>query len=292
MQEHNELAHTNNNQIDTTSLQPMSFTDILDGMFSLYRSHFQLFWGIIAVYIVLGLAIDQISAFLITSGAVSGTSVAVLVFTILCSIVLSIFVSAGLTYASGQAYLGSAITSQEAFQQASVYFWMYLATTFLWGLPVVGLSMTVIGIPLAIYFGVRWGLYSLPVIFEGSRTWNALARSAELVKGSWLRVFAITLVIYLITFMITFILEYVFGFVLSSVGVAELEEPTTPLETVRRLFIPASNEIGWFAYTVRGFVRLCISAFTMPLERIGFTLLYFDQRIRKESFGIEMPIND
>ena len=33
------------------TLQPMGFTDILDAMFSLYRTHFRLFVGIATIYI-------------------------------------------------------------------------------------------------------------------------------------------------------------------------------------------------------------------------------------------------
>ena len=292
MQEHNELQHTNNNQPDTASLQPMGFTEILDGMFSLYLKHFRLFFGIIAVYVVLGLVIDQISALLITSDTVSSTSVAVLVFTFVWDIVVSLFVGIGLAYVGAQLYLGRTVTRDAAFGQASQCFLRYFAVAFLWALPVVGLAVTVIGIPLAIYFAVRWGLYGLPVILEGSSGWNALTRSADLVKGSWARVFGVVLVIYLIIFMIAFILQAAFGYILTTMGVPEIEEATTPLEIFRQLLIPASNEIGWFAYTIRSFVQLCISALVMPIEHLGFTLLYFDLRIRKEGFGVERQATD
>ncbi len=292
MQEHNELEHINNNQPDTASLQPMGFTEILDGMFSLYLKHFRLFFGIISVYVVLGLVIDQISALLITSDTVSSTSVAVLIFTFVWDIVVSLFIGIGLAYTSAQLYLGRTVSRDAAFGQASQCFWRYFAVAFLWALPVVGLAVTVIGIPLAIYFAVRWGLYGLPVILEGSSGWSALTRSADLVKGSWTRVFGIVLVIYLIIFMIAFILQAAFGYILTTMGVPEIEEATTPLEMFRQLLIPASNEIGWFAYTIRSFVQLCISAIVMPIEHLGFTLLYFDLRIRKEGFGTERQATD
>ena len=292
MQEHNELESINNNQPDSTSPQPMGFTDILDGMFNLYWKHFRLFFGIISVYIVLGLVIDQISALLITSNTVSSRSITVFIFTVIFDIVISLFVGIGLAYASALIYLGRTVTRDVAFGQASQCFWRYFAVAFLWGLPVVGLSLTVIGIPLAIYFAIRWGLYGLPVILEGSSGWNALTRSSDLVRGSWGRVFFIILVIYLLIFMIAFILQGTLGYVLTSMGVAEIEEATTPLEMLRQLMIPASNEIGWFAYTIRGFVQLCVGALVMPIEHLGFTLLYFDLRIRKEGFGVERQITD
>ncbi len=292
MQEYNELEPTNNNQIETQPSQPMVFTDILDGMFSLYGRHFRLFFGIIAVYLVLGFAIDQISAFLSTDDALFATNILVSVFTGICRVVVIILVSAALTYASARIYLGRAITPGDALQQAQHHFWTYFGAVFFWSLAVGGMAVTIIGIPFAIYFGVRWGLYGVPIMIEGSRARNALRRSTELVRGAWLRVFAITLLITVITFMLAFILTAAFDYVLSSVGVPEAEEPTTFLENIRRLFISDVNEIGWSAYTVRSFVQLCITAFIMPIERIGFTLLYFDQRIRKEGFGVARQVTD
>lgn len=292
MQAHNELAPTNNNQPETTPPQPMGFTDILDGIFSFYSKHFRLFYGIIGVYIVLGLTMDQISALLITSDAISSKSIGVFIVAFLWDIVVSLFVGIGLAYASAQIYLGRTVTPHAAMGEASQCFWRYFAVAFLWGLPVVGLAVTIIGIPLAIYFAVRWGLYGLPVILEGNSGWGALARSTELVKGSWGRIFGILLVIYLIIFMIAFVLQAVFGYILTSMGVPEIEEATTLLEMLHQLLVPASNEIGWFAYTIRSLVQLCVSAFVMPIEHIGFTLLYFDQRIRKEGFGIERQETD
>ena len=53
MQEQNELTQPNSNVPDTMSLRPMDFTDILDGIFSLYRNHLRLFLAIVAVYVIL-----------------------------------------------------------------------------------------------------------------------------------------------------------------------------------------------------------------------------------------------
>ena len=292
MQEHNDLAQVNSSETGTTPLQPMGFTDILDGMFSLYRSHFRLFLAIVAVYFVLGFGVDQISVFLLETDAMPGTSVVILVFTTLFSFAVSTFVVAGLSYASAYVYLGREITPGAALQRAWQRFWTYLGSFILWSLVVGGLFITIIGIPFAIYFSFRWSLYTLPVLFEGSTARNALRRSTELVKGTWWRVFGIILAVSLISFMIYFILEASSGFLLSWMGVTEAEEPTNLLDSLRQLFVPTPSEIGWFSYTIRRLVSLSISALTMPISIIGSTLLYFDLRIRKEAFDIEMRVTD
>lgn len=292
MQEHNDLAQVNNSEIPTTPLQPMDFTDILDGMFSFYRNHFRLFVAIGVVYLILSFGMDQISVFLLEIDGTSSTSMVVLIITALFSIVISTWITAGLAYASAHVYLGRKITPGAALQQAWQRLWTYFGSFILWSLVVGGLTVTIIGIPFAVYFSVRWGLYPLPVLFEGATAKNALRRSTELVKNTWWRIFGIILAVALISFMINFILEVSSGFLLSWMGVTETETPTGFLDTLRQLFFPTPSEIGWFSYTIRRLVSLSITALTTPISVIGSTLLYFDLRIRKEAFDIEMQITD
>lgn len=292
MQEHNHLAEANNNETDTTRLQPMSFTDILDGMFSLYRSHFRLFLAIVTVYFVLDFGVDVIFVSFIRTGDLSSVNIMMSGFTILFSAVVSIWVTAGLAYASAQVYLSREITPGSTLQQAWRRFWPYFGSGLLLGLTVGVLFLTVVGIPFAIYFAFRWGLYTLPVLVEETTARNALRRSTELVKGTWWRVCGIMLAISLISFMIAFILGVSFEFLLSWMGVAEPEVSSNLLERFYRLFIPDLSEIGWLSYMIRSSVNLGITALTMPIGVIGSTLLYFDLRIRKEAYDIEAQVTD
>ena len=291
MNERNDLVQSDdNNETTSTPLQPMSFVDILDGMFSLYRDHFRLFLGIVAIYIVIGFGLDLISVSVVT-GVAPVTGIVIVVFAGVGSFIVSFLVIAGLAYASALVYLARDITAQDALQQAWRRFFSLLGGAILWGLVVGGLSITIIGIPFAIYFSVRWGLYTLPVLFEGTTARNALRRSTELVRGTWWRVFGIMLAVSVIAFMISFILEVSFGFILTLIGVAEIEG-ATPWDVIRRLFIPMPNEVGWFAYAIRRFVSVTIAGLAMPIGIIGSALLYFDLRIRKEAFDIEMQVTD
>ena len=296
MQEHNDLPQVNSDETGATPIhaitRAMDFTDILDGMFSFYRSHFRLFLGIVAVYLVFSFGMEQISVFLLDIDDASNTSTVVFIVTILLSIVVSTWVTAGLAYASAHIYLGREIVPGAALQHAWQRLWTYFGSFILWSLVVGGLTVTIIGIPFAIYFSIRWGLYPLPVLFEGATARNALRRSTELVKGTWWRVLGIMVAVTLIYFMINFILEVSSGFLLSWMGVTEIETPTGFWDTLRQLFFPTPSEIGWFSYTIRRLVSLSITALTMPISIIGSTLLYFDLRIRKEAFDIEMQITN
>ena len=291
MNERNDLVQSDNSETTSTALQPMSFVDILDGMFMLYRNHFGLFLGIVAVYIVIGLGLDLISVSAATSMAWD-TSIVITVFIGIGSFIVSFLVAAGLAYASAMVYLDREMTAQGALQQAWRRFFSLLGSAILWGLVVSGLFVTIIGIPFAIYFSVRWGLYTLPVLFEETTARNALRRSTELVRGTWWRVFGIMLAVAVIGFMISFILEVSFGFILTLIGVAEVEGGSTPWEAIRRLFIPLPNEVGWLPYAIRRFVSVAIAGLAMPIGIIGSALLYFDLRIRKEAFDIEMQVTN
>ena len=290
MNERNDLVQSDNNETTSTPLHPMSFVDILDGIFSLYRNHFRLFLGIVAIYIVIGLGLDLISVAAVT-GAAPITSITIAVFMGIGSFIVSFLVVAGLAYASALVYLDRDITAQDALQQAWRRFFSLLGSAILWGLVVGGLFITIIGIPFAIYFSVRWGFYTLPVLFEETTARNALRRSTELVRGTWWRVFGIMLAVSVIAFMISFILEVSFGFILTIIGIAEVEDATL-WDTIRRLFIPLPSEVGWFPYAIRRFVSVTIAGLAMPIGIIGSMLLYFDLRIRKEAFDIEMQVTD
>ena len=287
MNERNDLAHESGNETGTTSLQPMDFTDILDGVFSLYRSHFTLFLGITAVYFVLILLMDFIAMSVLFNAAPS-TTIVVTFLAAAGSYVVIFWVVAALVYASAQVYLNRDVTSQEALKLALKRFWTYIGSVILWLLVVCGLFITVIGIPFSIYFGVRWGLYGLPVLLEKTTARHALRRSTELVKGTWWRAFGIMLAVFLIAIMIQFILMSAFV-ILTQITA---NEDTTLLETLRRLFIPMPGEIEWGIFTIQRIITIGIAALTMPISAIGSALLYFDFRIRKEALDIEMQVTN
>ncbi|MDE0084509.1 MAG: hypothetical protein OXU23_02280 [Candidatus Poribacteria bacterium] len=293
MQEQTDLAPENNSQTAIPAMQPMSFTDILDGMFTLYRSHFRLFMGIAVVYLVVGFCMNQIYMYLTIEGGMQ-YSLTIFFGYFLGVFLLSLSVGGSLIYASAHAFLKRDITSGDALKQTLQRFLSLFGSAFLWILTVFGLFITIIGIPFSIYFGVRWGLYSLPVLFEKTSATKALKRSTELVKGTWGRVFGIMLAIFLITVMIGFILQTSFWAIFNSIAgptVAEeaAAEPTF-LETILLFFAPTPKDIGWAAYTVRNFFTLCISTLLMPIGSVGSALLYFDMRIRKEAYDLEMQV--
>ena len=285
---------SNNESSATTSLRPMGFTDILDTMFNLYRHNFRLFVSICTVYFVFNFGLSLIMGIfpllLRSSGGLS-MMIAILVIGTSITLVATLFTVGGVIFAGTQTYLGRHITAYTAFSQVKRRFWPFLGGNLLWMLVVGALTITIIGIPFALYFGTRWVFWSLAVLVEEHSTLNALRRSGELVKGSWWRVFGIILGILLLVLIIQSILQFsllfVFGVTQATGGDGDL------LTTLRRMFLPELTTWAGFArYTVQNVINHLVASLMLPIGAIGSALLYFDLRIRKEGFDIEMRVTN
>jgi len=115
----------------------------------------------------------------------------------------------------------------------------------------VAMCITVIGIPLAIYFAIRWAFIAQAVILEGKDPREALSRSSKLVKNSWWRVFGIIIVVFFILAAISAILGFTIGFI--------------PL-------IGASM----------------VAVVSAPIYAACSTILYYDLVFRKEGSAVEL----
>lgn len=96
------------------------------------------------------------------------------------------------------------------------------------GLALMGMVITVIGIPFAIYFGVRWSFVPQAVL-EGAGPREALSRSSDLVKGQWWRVVGISIVLGMLASVASGIANALLGLV-PLVGLAAAAMITAPLQ--------------------------------------------------------------
>lgn len=292
MQEHNSLITENESQDSYATMQPLSLTDILDGMFSLYRNNFQLFFKIALVYFVIGYIIDKIGVYLVLRNTLDNILVGA-IFSIVTALLLSLYVIGAISYASSQVFLGKDITVEAALRQSWHRYTQLFTCSVIYTLVFMGLFITCIGIPFAIYMFVRWGLSYLPILVEETSVGASLRRSSELVKENWWRVCGIMLAIILIYYMISTILSTTFSFIFMLIpGTGEMPPDATLLEMISFIFAPTPTEIGWLMYSIRDFFELAITALLLPIASIGTTLLYFDMRIRKEALDLEMQATD
>ncbi len=129
-------------------------------------------------------------------------------------------------------------------------FWTLLGATLRVIFPILLLSITIIGIPWAIYLAVRWLFVNQAVILDSTSARAALSYSAHAVSGRWWRTLGIA-------FLISLIVSVPGGIVGTVFGLAPVYISST-----------ASSVVG---------------AALLPLGVIAMTLMYFDLKQRKES---------
>ncbi len=294
LQSNDELQTSNSETSATTSLQSMGFTDILDTIFNLYRNHSRLIFGLCTVYFIVMFGLHLlvgVSAFYSSISGLWGMTIAAALIAFWITILIGLFAIGALLFAGAQCYLGKQITTGTAFRQVARRFWSYLGSNILYLLVIGLLTVTCIGIPFAIYFAARWGFYGQAVLIEETSATNALGRSSQLVKGTWWRVFGILFAIFLLTIMIQTILRFSLLFVFGLTQAIGGEEDL--LRMIIQLFVPElTTWNGLVNYIIQGFINNVVNSLIMPVGIIGSTLLYFDQRIRKEGFDIEMRVTD
>jgi hypothetical protein len=125
-----------------------------------------------------------------------------------------------------------------------------LGTSLLVSVLIFLMCITVIGIPFAIFFGVRWAFSTQCVMLEGASGTQAMAISARRVIGSWWRTFGILLLTFVIVGVISGIVDGIFG----------------------------ALHIGLLTLLV----SLIVGILTAPFSTAVVTLLYFDLRVRKD----------
>ncbi len=247
------------------SRQALGFTDILDVAFSLYRNHSSLFLGPIIVHLV-------------------GTAILIEVIPtpLGFGIALPFFLigSGGLVFASAQTYLGRDITIRAALRQTVRQFWLLLGTFLVWVLVVCGLALTLIGIPVAIYFAIRCFFFFQVVLIEETSIRNALRRSRDLVSQTWWRIFGMMLGILFFIWAIHSILEFSIGFILSLTG---LLKDIDFVELIRwAIWELPDDGIELRSDVILSLIHLAVCTLSDSIMIIGMTVLYLDQCHRKE----------
>ncbi len=130
-------------------------------------------------------------------------------------------------------------------------FWRLVAAPLLAALTVLALTITLIGIPLAIWLAVRWALVQQEIVFHGASVGGAFRGSARLMRGRWLHAFRAVLF---------------FGLI-SLIG---------PMLHFALLFTALSP--GWV-----DLIGAAVFALLIPYLALGYTLLFFDLEARAET---------
>jgi hypothetical protein len=293
-------------------LRPLTLPELLDRTFSTYRRHVWLFVGIMAVPAVLGLiyaVLLQLFRFSATRPqpkrpeevlwALIPIALGAAAFFV-TSVVVYAFAQGATTIAVAQVYTGKPASVGDAYRAVRPQgFWVLLtivwagvrvvfaaAAVFAFSLVlayvvsflvsrVLGVLVVVPGVLAAIatfvYFTLRYGLSIPAAVLENLGPNQAIARSVELTEEYRWRIFLIMLCATVITYAAMALLQMPFIVAATLAG---------PLTGAGRALSLAGVMLGTVATT-----------FTGPLMTIGLALAYYDLRIRKEAFDLQMMLD-
>lgn len=295
-------------------LRPLSLGEVLDRTFALYRSRFWLFAGITAVSASVQVVVQAISLatshkmlrqlattprstppvfnFHRMAGAQLGTWIAALVFVLVAAIA-----NAAITLALGEVYLNRPASAKEALSvalkrwyrwvgiglwQLGSLLWIFMAAMAVslaligYGARVHNTALSAIGVALAV-LGVLGGLPAGVVLYlrnclaipaammEKLPVAAAMRRSKALATGTKGRIFVVLL--------ITGVLYLVVGV---------LESPASIF------MIMAPTQAHYLAQAITLVISFLGHMVVAPVGLIGLTLLYFDQRVRKEALDLQL----
>jgi hypothetical protein len=109
--------------------------------------------------------------------------------------------------------IGGSVGVWSSYQVVLKRIWSLLGTHLMMVIFLGLMAVTVIGLPVALYMGVRWGFIYPTILLKKVGGMDALSESSRVVKGDWWRVFGFLLLISIIggaiTYGLTFIPYYV-----------------------------------------------------------------------------------
>ena len=289
----NDTSKTDNRQMPT--FQPMGLGGILDATLSLYRENLRLFLGIASVYFVLIVFQEGIVVLLLERSGASRLDDFISDADSVSDTLISMLIMGVSVAACSELYLGRRVTIQTALRRFSSRFmeylgasWIYLIPCLIWRLDLFGdlalvKPLRVVLFLFLCFYLVGWILYGPVVLNEEFTAQQALGRSKMLVRGTWGRVFGIVL----FCLALDYILGGTLGVVLALFGIVRdgsLMETVVSLLEMKYIAVRPTSIFLLIMYLI----YLAAETFALPIYAIGVTLLYFDLRIRKEGFDIEM----
>lgn len=248
-------------------MNPKSLSQIVREVLSIYREKALPLIGIVAMAQIPLILLESLLGANELSFNEIGISTAIGVTQYLVLAVLSAFAVILMVGASVHAVSrhmeGSEINIVRAYELA----WQKLkplgGTGFLVALAIAGMALTIVGIPLAIYFSVRWAFAIPTAMLENSGPRDSMSRSTNLVKGGLLRTGAVLGLITLIWAFTGSLISGIIGLTLG-LGLGLITNNPTVISQV----VGIAGGLVWVAIT--------------PMFLIGLTLAYWDVRVRKE----------
>jgi uncharacterized membrane protein len=245
-------------------LRPLSVGEILDTSFSLYRRHF----GALATVSLVCTGLPLVLRLFIEA---AGGLLEHLTLTLLYGLslgALSLIATGATVFIVSESYLGRPLTAREALMRATPYMGRILIAWLLIAIVVFLGSLLIFfpGIILAVGLAV-----AIPavVLESGQSASGALSRSWELTRGSRWRIFGLGITLFVLLYVPVVAITGLVAFLLPR-GSAAAFGPSSTATIV--------------ALAVGGVIQL----FIYPIFYCVLTVTYYDLRVRKEGFDLEL----
>lgn len=259
--------------MDPTGLRPLGVGEILDVAIKVYRARFVDLFKAVAVVVsplfLLG-AVVQLSASdntrRVAGEPVDAGDIWTFVAGVFLVAVLGFVASQVASAASFRIVSGTYLDENPTWRE-SLRFAASKLSSLLWLSVVMAFFLVLAFLALIIpgfYFAIAWTVATPVLLFEGLRGSRALRRSRELVRGRWWP----TLAVIFLSTMFTAIVQSIFG----------------------GLFFAAVRDADSDAAVAlaNAATNIAASVLTTPFTAAVIAVVYFDLRVRKEGFDLEL----
>jgi hypothetical protein len=174
--------------------------------------------------------------------------------------------------AASSTFLGEATHERQAYDRSLGHLGPLIGLALLYGIAVFALMFTIVG---GIYFSIAWIFAFHVLIMEGHGIRDSLGRSRQLVSGHWWRVLGIAIIVLIIQTVIVMAFSIPAMFFGADAAFTNPGAELSPIATVL-------STIGSTAGTI----------IAGPILYCTATMLYYDLRMRKEGFDIELAADE
>ena len=255
-------------------LRPLSVGEVLDASFKVVRQSFgTLAMCVLVVAVPLSIVQTLVAAStrdnafnLDTTTDTSvdtGTEIAGQLLSATLSVILMTLAAAACFRAVSGVYLGESPTVGSSLSFAAGRLLPLIGLALLYFIGIIPAFIALI-IP-GIWLSVAWSLSYPALLSEGLGPVAAVRRSFRLVRGRWWATFGALFVMYLLVAVVSGIIGVLFGATLIA---------ATDNEAVAAVISTIANTLS--------------SLITLPLMAAVLTIIYFDLRVRKEGFDLQL----
>jgi hypothetical protein len=263
---------------ETPTLRPLGVSEILDAGIKLYQRHWK---PLMTCVVGIVLPIEILSALVVSSidpsslefsfdtssssgDGPSGSEAGALLVVEGLTLLAVLFATAACFKAVADAWLGV-----EPDARRSLGFGLRRLPRLVWLVIVtacgLGLAFVALVIPF-VWLSVAWSLAVPVMLFERVGAFKSLGRSFGLVRGRWWPILGTLIIAYLLTIVIGIFVSFLPSLLATAIA-------------------PDNDLVNGIASVVGGTVSQMIST---PYLAAVITLLYFDMRVRKEGFDLQL----